>query len=167
MRAVSGFVCLLALALAAGPALSASRASAALQPAGPRITNRTAKPDEIGYRPAGNSAARFNPPSLTFRQWDGYEPKLEREFPNQWHLEAGTRERRRKIQMLTIIVPYHAGQAGDWKARRLEGSGAVGVRLERNGKDLVVAFRKAHQPGTARLADMTFDKPVALFLRGK
>ncbi len=76
-------------------------------------------------------------------------------------------ERRREIQVLTVIVPYRAGKAADWKARRLESSGAVGVRLERNGKSLVVAFRKAHQPGTARLQDMIFDQPVALFVQEK
>src|SRR5688572_17475155 len=27
---------------------------------------------------------------LKFRQWDGFDPKPTREFPNQWHLEAST-----------------------------------------------------------------------------
>jgi hypothetical protein len=116
---------------------------------------------------AGATVQYLTPTPLTFRQWDDYDPKPQHEFPNQWHLEAGTKERRREIQMLTVIIPYHAGQAADWHARRLESSSAVGVCLERNGKDVVVAFRTAHQPGTARLGEMTFDKPVALFVGGK
>ena len=107
------------------------------------------------------------PVPLRFRQWDGYEPKPEREFPNQWHLEAGTQERRREIQVLTVIVPCRAGQAPQWTARRLESGMAVGVRVEREGKSLIVAFRKAHQPGRAVLEDMSFDRPVALFIRDK
>jgi len=108
----------------------------------------------------------LSPVPLSFRQWDGYEPKPERDFPNQWHLEAGTQGRRREIQVLTVIVPCRAGKAPQWTARRLESSAAVGARLEREGKTFVVAFRKAHQPGTAVLQDMSFDKPVALFVRG-
>ena len=107
----------------------------------------------------------LSPVPLSFRQWDGYEPKPERAFPNQWHVEAGTKEKRREIQMLTVIVPYRAGQCGEWKAQRLESSSAVGVRLRQDGNNLVVAFRKAHQPGRARLEDMVFDKAVALFTR--
>ncbi len=115
---------------------------------------------------AGARVQYLSPVPLGFRQWDGYEPKPERRFPNQWHLEAGTREGRREMQMLTVIAPHRAGQGADWKATRLESSSAVGVRLERDGQSLAVAFRKAHQPATARLEDMTFDKPVALFGRG-
>ena len=102
-------------------------------------------------RKPGLPSQYLSPVPLSFRQWDGYEPKPERDFPNQWHLEAGTQERRREIQVLTVIVPYRAGKATPWNARRLESRAAVGVRLERDGKRLVVAFRKAHQPGTARL----------------
>jgi hypothetical protein len=69
--------------------------------------------------------------------------------------------------MLTVIVPYRAGKAADWNARRLESKRAVEVRLERNGGSLVVAFRKAHQPGTARPEDLGFDKPVAFFVRDR
>ena len=68
--------------------------------------------------------------------------------------------------MLTVIAPYRAGRSDQWKARRLESSAAVGVRLERGDKALVVAFRKAHQAGPAHLEDMIFDKAVALFVRG-
>lgn len=116
---------------------------------------------------AGAGVQYLAPVPLDFRQWDGYEPEPEREFPNQWHLEAGTRERRREIQVLTVIAPYRTGQPAQWKARRLESRAAVGVRLERDGRSVVVAFRKAHQSGTALLEDMVFDKPVALFERGK
>lgn len=129
--------------------------------------------DEAGGRAtleqpkAGVAVQYLAPAPLNFRQWDGYEPKPEREFPAQWHLEAGTQERRREIQVLTVIVPYRAGKAGEWKARRLESGTAVGVRLEMDGKPVVVAFRKAHQPGTALLQDMRFDNPVALFIRDK
>jgi hypothetical protein len=133
----------------------------------PFVVDKKAARARIEQPKAGATVQYLSPVPLAFRQWVGYEPRPEREFPNQWHLEAGSVERRREIQMLTVIVPFRAGKATAWNARRLEGKGAVGVRLERNGKSLVVAFRKAHQPGTARLEDMTFDKPVALFVRGK
>jgi len=116
---------------------------------------------------AGAIVQYLSPVPLNFRQWDGYEPESEREFPNQWHLEAGTRERRREIQVLTVIAPYRTGQPVEWKAKRLESGSAVGVRLKRDGRSVVVAFRKAHQSGTARLEDMVFEKPVALFERSK
>ncbi|HOC56025.1 MAG TPA: DUF4962 domain-containing protein [Verrucomicrobiota bacterium] len=114
---------------------------------------------------AGATVQYLSPVPLSFRQWDGYEPKPERDFPNQWHLEAGTQDPRQDIQVLTVIVSCRAGKATPWNARRLESRAAVGVRLERDGKPLVVAFRKAHQPGKAVLEDMSFDKPVALFMR--
>jgi hypothetical protein len=109
---------------------------------------------------AGVSAQYLSPAPLTFRQWDGYEPKPDREFPNQWHVEAGTREKLAELRMLTVIVPQRAGQTDvAWKAERIETDTAVGVRVVRDGKATLVAFRKADQ-GKASLGSVSFNTPV-------
>ncbi len=66
MRATSSCACFLALAFATVAAQTAPGAPAAPERREPQISNRTAKPGEIGYRPADGSTARFNPPSLTW-----------------------------------------------------------------------------------------------------
>jgi len=108
------------------------------------------------------TAQYLSPTPLNFRQWDGFDPKPDREFPNQWHVEAGTRERLTELRMLTVIVPQRSGQAEvAWKAARLESDTAVGVRIVRAGKATLVAFRKADQ-GRAVLEGLSFDKPTSI-----
>ena len=101
---------------------------------------------------------------LAFRQWDGFEPMPEREFPNQWHLEAGITNRVREIQMLTVVVPARAetSPVPRWTAERIESSSAIGIRFRRGSESKVVAFRKAHQAGSATLGSLQFEKPAAL-----
>src|SRR5262245_23234357 len=99
----------------------------------------------------------FQRQPLTFRQWDGYEPKPDREFPNQWHVEAGTPEKRRELGMLTVIVPHRAGQHAEWTAARLESDTAIGARVMLSGKPTIVAFRKAGSTGPASLPGVVFD----------
>jgi hypothetical protein len=104
----------------------------------------------------------LSPGPLAFRQWDGYEPKPEREFPNQWHVEAATPEKRPGIGMLTVIIPARAGERSDWTAERRESDTAVGARIQRGGRTLVVAFRKEGVQGAASLDGLTFDGPAAV-----
>ena len=111
---------------------------------------------------AGVTVKYLSPAPLQFRQWDGFEPKPDREFPNQWHVEAGTLEKRREIGVLTVIVPYRAGQRADWTAERLESDTALGVRVQRGGKPVVVAFRKTGVTGVASVGNLTVEGKVAM-----
>jgi hypothetical protein len=111
---------------------------------------------------AGLQVKYLSPVPLFFRQWDGYEPKPDREFPNQWHVEAGTNERRKELGVLTVLVPYRAGGRRDWQAERLESASAVGVRVTGALRPTLIAFRKANVSGQASLAGMTFDGNVAV-----
>ena len=101
---------------------------------------------------------------MAFRQWDGFDPAPEREFPNQWHLEAGTTNRLQAIQMLTVVVISRGEvpNAVPWSAERMESASAVGLRLLRGARTKLVAFRKAHQAGSAALGSLLFDRPVAV-----
>ena len=111
---------------------------------------------------ASVTAQYLSPTSLSFRQWDGFDPKPDREFPNQWHVEAGTREKLAELRMLTVIVPQRAGHAEvALNAERLESDTAVGVRVLRDGKAALVAFRKADQ-GKARLEGLSFDQAASI-----
>lgn len=109
---------------------------------------------------AALTAQYLSPVSLSFRQWDGYEPKPTREFPNQWHVEAGTQEKRSELRMITVLVPRRAsGLEVSWQAERLESDTAMGVRFIRDRKETVVALRKADS-GKALLEGITFEASV-------
>ncbi|MEN6497872.1 MAG: DUF4962 domain-containing protein [Thermoguttaceae bacterium] len=86
---------------------------------------------------------------LAFRQWDGYTPPPSKPFPNQWHVEAGTRDKSRQLGMLTVLMPYRAGQRPEWSAERGETETSLGVRITRNGKPMSVVFPKPGKGGTA------------------
>ena len=106
---------------------------------------------------AGVTAQYLSPVPLSLRQWDGFEPKPDREFPNQWHVEAATQEKRTELRMLTVIVPERSGTpAATWKAERLESETAIGVQLVRDGRLTLVGFRTAEQ-GKARLGTLSFE----------
>lgn len=109
---------------------------------------------------AGVVAQYLSPVPLSFRQWDGFDPKPSKEFPNQWHVEAGTREQQKELGMLTVLVPYRAGQKPAWQAERIESPTALGVRFVQGGKTRLVAFRKAGMGGPATLAGRNFDAPA-------
>jgi hypothetical protein len=111
---------------------------------------------------AGATVQYLSPTPLKFRQWDGYTPEPDRQFPNQWHVEAGTQEECQAIGMLTIIVPYRTAQAAAWKSERLENETAVGIRLQCESMTTTVAFRKAAVKGTAMLNQILFDQPVTV-----
>src|SRR5690606_38275692 len=111
---------------------------------------------------AGVDVRYLSPADLSFRQWDGFEPAPERrQFPNQWHVEAGTVEKAVAMDMLTVAVPYRAGSREEWTAVREESESAVGVRFTRNGEEVLVAFRRAAD-GAAELAGWEFTGPAAV-----
>jgi hypothetical protein len=111
---------------------------------------------------AGATVRYLSPAGLAFRQWEGYEPKPTREFPTMWHVEAATSEKRPALGMLTVIVPHRAGRREEWTARRIESDGAVGVRLDRGGATLRVAFRKASAAGSVSVDGLSFDAPACV-----
>lgn len=108
------------------------------------------------------TAQYLSPTPLSFRQWDGFEPKPDKEFPNQWHVEVATREKRTELRMLTVIVPERSGaRAATWKAERLESDTAIGVQLVRDGRVTLVGFRTAEQ-GKARLSTLGFENGLGV-----
>jgi hypothetical protein len=109
---------------------------------------------------AGVMVKYLSPAPLAFRQWDGFEPKPNREFPNQWHVEAGTQTPLPAVGMLTVMTPYRAGQAPVWSAERLESGTAVGARVKLGGKQYLVGFRKAGAANAAALGNVQFNEPV-------
>jgi hypothetical protein len=109
---------------------------------------------------AGVIVKYFSPVPLSFRQWDGFEPKPDKEFPNQWHVEAGTKQKQKEVGVLTVIVPYRSGQRREWQAERMETDSAVGVRVVRDGKVTLVAFRKGEAKTEAIWAGQAFGGPV-------
>ena len=105
---------------------------------------------------AGLRIQYLAPTSLEFRQWDGFEPPPDREFPNQWHVEAGTASKRKEIGVFTVLMPSRAGQTNDWKSERVESATATGLRLSRGGESKIVAFRKENSGANAELDGVRF-----------
>lgn len=89
---------------------------------------------------AGVAVQYLTPTPLAFRQWDGYQPPPSKPFPNQWHVEAGTREQRTELGMITVLLPYRAGKEPAWKAERAETEKAVKVSVTVGGKTTRVNF---------------------------
>jgi hypothetical protein len=103
---------------------------------------------------AGLTVKYLSPVPLAFRQWDGFTPPPSKEFPNQWHVEAGTRERRQELGVITILVPHRKGQGVAWQAERQDTGDTVGVRVTLGGKTTLVAFpRAADAPLTVKISE--------------
>jgi len=100
---------------------------------------------------AGVAAQYLSPAKLAFRQWDGFTPEPNKEFPNQWHVEASTTEKQPQLGMLTVIVPHRAGQQPVWSAERIDNGGAVGVRVTSGGEQMTVSFPRPNAGGALRV----------------
>jgi hypothetical protein len=100
---------------------------------------------------AGLEVAYLSPVPLTFAQSDGFTPPPTREFPNIWHVEAGTQEKRRELGVVTVLVPHRAGQAVAWQARRRESSDGPTVEIEIGGRRHSIGFPA---PGTDRAVEV-------------
>ncbi|MBM3852480.1 MAG: DUF4962 domain-containing protein, partial [Verrucomicrobia bacterium] len=92
---------------------------------------------------AGLEAAYLSPVPLAFAQTDGFKPAPTREFPNIWHLEAGTTEQRDKLGMVTVLVPHRAGQAVAWQARRQDSPAGPTIAITIGGKTHTLRFPAA------------------------
>lgn len=97
---------------------------------------------------------------LEFRQWDGYDPKPTRPFPNQWHAQAGTVEKTKQIGMITILFPYKTGNKPKFTAERIESENSIGAKVNLNGENILVAFKKGDARGKASIGDDVFEEPV-------
>lgn len=117
----------------------------------------------VEERPKASVTVRYlSPAPLTYTQTDGFDPKPTKEFPNLWHVQAGTSEKRKELGMLTVLAPARSGQAVPFTAQRMESATALGVRIERGGKTTLVAFRKPGVNGQAELGGFKFDGPMAV-----
>ena len=94
---------------------------------------------------AGLEVAYLSPVPLTFQQTDGFNPPPTREFPNQWHVEAGTRELRKELGMISVVVPYRAGKSPAWQANRVEDVETTAVEVTIDGRRHRLSFPR---PGT-------------------
>ena len=110
----------------------------------------------VQFAEAGLVAQYLSPEELSFRQWDGYEPAPDRDFPNQWHVETGTKTKRTQLGVFTVIVPHRREQKQDWTAERIESPSAAGVRLTSGGETKLIGFRKAGVEGEASLDGRRF-----------
>jgi len=71
----------------------------------------------------------LSPVPVGFRQTDGFQPAPSKEFPNHWHLEAGTTEPRAELGMVTVLLPHRAGPAPAWSAQRDDTGSGVAVEV--------------------------------------
>jgi hypothetical protein len=102
---------------------------------------------------AGVTAKYLSPAPLSFRQWDGFTPPPDKEFPNQWHVEAGTTEKRKELAMITVLVPHRAGQHVAWRADREETATGLQVRITLASKSTIVTFPKSGVAGPTVTGD--------------
>lgn len=97
---------------------------------------------------------------LEFKQWDGYDPKPTRQFPNQWHVQAGTVDKSKQIGMLTVLFPYRIGNRPVCKTERIETETAIGAKVGLNGSNILVAFKKSGITGKAIIENASFEENV-------
>ena len=95
---------------------------------------------------AGVDLVYLSPVPLVYQQTDGFTPPPSREFPNHWHLEAGTKQARREVGMVTVLIPHRAGESVEWAAHRTEETSSTLVEITVNGKRHTMRFPR---PGVA------------------
>jgi hypothetical protein len=89
---------------------------------------------------AGVDLAYLSPVPLVYQQTDGFTPPPSREFPTHWHLEAGTKQARREVGMVTVFVPHRAGESVEWAAYRTEETSSTLVEITVGGKRHTMRF---------------------------
>lgn len=89
---------------------------------------------------AGLEVAYLSPVPLTFVQTNGFKPAPTKEFPNIWHIEAGTTEKRSALGVVTVLVPYRAGQATAWQAKRIDSADGAAVEITIGGRKHMIRF---------------------------
>jgi hypothetical protein len=97
---------------------------------------------------------------LSLRQWDGYDPPpgsgkaaaLDRKFPNQWHVEAGTKAASACALTIAVLRPYRAGLAPAGAVKR-EGKR---LTIPSAGGTVEVKFGDAAEFASIRKGDRTW-----------
>ena len=116
---------------------------------------------------AGVVIQYLSPVDLNYRQWDGFDPKPQKEFPNQWHVEASTQSKERQMHMLTLIAPYASGNKPRFQAQRVESDTAIGVKIEQGSLQYMIAFRKVGYFDTAKLGNYSFTGPFKIWKKNQ
>jgi hypothetical protein len=130
----------------------------------PFSVDEAARAVKLEQTRAGVVARYLSPVALGFRQWSGFDPPPNKEFPEQWHVEAGTLEKREEMGMLTVLVPYRKGQPPrEFTAERVESETATGVKLRFGRVSRTIAFRKHGTTGEAEIAGARFSGPVGVW----
>ncbi|MGE0761296.1 MAG: DUF4962 domain-containing protein, partial [Pirellulaceae bacterium] len=133
---------------------------AAAQPATFQFLLHGLRPFEIDEPAAGLHVAQpqagveiryVSAQPLAFRQWDGFDPPPTRDFPNQWHVAADTREKRAEVQVLTVLVPYRTGQRPTVRATRLDSIDFVGADISVDGRRWLVRFPREGRAGQVQV----------------
>ena len=130
---------LLALAFASAVPPRALGAPAP-QGTGPLVSNRAAKPNEIGYRPADGAAVYFNPPSLTWLHEPGAQT-----YAVEWSPDARFANAARADHVPFNTYTHHTPLAPGHAFSIEPGiyiPGRFGARLE----DIVVATDAGPEP---------------------
>jgi hypothetical protein len=96
---------------------------------------------------AGIDVQYLSPLPLSYRQWDGYDPPPTKEFPNQWHVEASTREKQKEVAVVSVLVPYRAGQRPDWSAVRDDNDTHFIVRVKLDDSVSTISIPKSIDKG--------------------
>ncbi len=100
------------------------------------------------------------PGSVKFRQWDGFKPApVKGNFPNHWHLETATMEKKAGVEMLTVIAPFRGSTQPRLACTRSESPSAIGARIELDDSAWLVGFKRTGAPETAELAGNRFTEP--------
>ncbi len=96
------------------------------------------------------------PQPLRFRQWSGYEPPPEREFPTQWHVEASTTEPRERMLVLTVLRPYRKGQRPAPDITAEESATAFLLQVPTPGGETVTVAIRKPSASQASVKGLTF-----------
>ncbi len=106
----------------------------------------------VRQKSAGLEAAYLSPVPLKFTQTDGFKPAPTREFPNLWHLEAGTTEKRAELAVATVLVPHRGTAAPAWTAvRRDAAGGGTTIEVTIAGRRTTVHFPAESENAPARV----------------
>lgn len=117
----------------------------AVEPAAARL--------RLARKAATLDVAYLSPVPLKFTQTDGFNPPPTREFPNLWHVEAGTTEPRAALGVVTVLVPHRAGRTATWQATRSDTGDGATVEIVVGGRSHTIRFPAAggEQPVVVRL----------------
>lgn len=96
--------------------------------------------------------AYLSPVPLVYDQTNGFEPAPTKDFPNHWHVEAGTREPRRTLGVVTVMVPSRSGPAPTWKATRVDETRSTVIEVTMGGSRHQLRFPS---PGTEGAVQVT------------